>query len=95
MSIEQRNSTIDHMNYSPKCWTRTCVPKTLSPECINAIQQFQINTKEKECYLAFYVRLTISMSFDTMTTSPVESMNSSLKRGMGIDKNSNARYVNV
>ncbi len=69
--------------------------KTLSPECINAIQQFQINIKEKVCYLAFYVRLKISMSFDAMTTSPVESMNSSLKRGMGINKNSNTRYVNV
>jgi hypothetical protein len=29
--------------------------KTLSPEGINAIQQFQIVIKEKECYLAFYV----------------------------------------
>jgi hypothetical protein len=69
--------------------------KILSPECINAIQQFQINIKEKECYLAFYVRSKISMSFDAMTTSPVESMNSSLKRGTGINKNSNTRYVNV
>ncbi len=69
--------------------------KTLSPECINAIQQFQIKIKEKECYLAFYVQSKNSMSFDTMTTSPVESMNSSLKRGKRINKNSNIRYVNV
>jgi hypothetical protein len=69
--------------------------KILSPECINAIQQFQINIKEKECYLAFYVHLKISMSLDTMATSPVESMNSSLKRGMVINKNSNTRYVNM
>jgi hypothetical protein len=68
--------------------------KTLSPECINAIQQFQIVIKEKDCYLAFNVRSKISMSFDAMTTSPVESMNSSLKRGTGINKNSNTRYVN-
>jgi hypothetical protein len=68
--------------------------KTLSPECINAIQQFQIVIKEKECYLAFYVCSKTSMSFDAMTTSPVESMNSSLKRGTGINKNSNTRYVN-
>ncbi len=68
--------------------------KTLSTVCINAIQQFQIVMKEKECYLAFYVHSTISMSFDAMTTSPVESMNSCLKRGMGINKNSNTRYVN-
>ncbi len=68
--------------------------KTLSTVCINAIQQFQIVTKEKECYLAFYVCSTISMSFDAMTTSPVESMNSCSKRGMGINKNSNTRFVN-
>ncbi len=61
--------------------------KTLSPECINAIQQFQIVIKEKECYLAFYVRSKISMSFDTMTTLPVESMNNGLKRGTEIKKN--------
>jgi hypothetical protein len=69
--------------------------KIFSPECINAIQQFQINIKERECYLAFYVHSKISMSFDAITTSPDESMNSSLKRGMGINKNSNTRYVNV
>ncbi len=68
--------------------------KTFFTVCINAIQQFQIVMKEKECYLAFYVRSTISMSFDATTTSPVESMNSCLKRGMGIKKNSNTRYVN-
>jgi hypothetical protein len=60
--------------------------KTLSPEYINAIQQFQIVIKEKECYLAFYVRSKTSMSFHAMKTSPVVSMNSSLKRGMGINK---------
>ncbi len=69
--------------------------KTLSPACINAIQKFQIDIKEKECYLAFYIQSKNSMSFDVMTTSPVESMNSSLKRRMGIDSNSNTRYVNV
>jgi hypothetical protein len=63
--------------------------KTLSPECINVIQHFQIVIKEKECYLAFYVHSEISMSFDAMTTSPIESMNCSLKRGMEINKNSN------
>jgi hypothetical protein len=68
--------------------------KTFSQECINAIQQFQIVIKENECYLAFYVHLKISMSFNAMTTSPVESMNSSLKRGMGMNKNSNTRCVN-
>ncbi len=54
--------------------------KTLFLECINAIQQFQIVIKEKEYYLAFYVYSQISMSFDAVTTSPVESMNSCLKK---------------
>jgi hypothetical protein len=46
---------------------------------------------DKETYLAFYVWKTISMSFDVMTTSPVESMNSSIKNGMGVNSNSNTR----
>jgi hypothetical protein len=33
------------------------------------------------------------MSFDAMTTSPVESMNSSIKNGMGVNLNSNIRLV--
>ena len=68
--------------------------KLLSPVCINTIQQFQIVIKEEECYLALYVHLKISMSFDARTTSPVQSMNSCLKRGIGINKNFNTRYVN-
>jgi hypothetical protein len=51
--------------------------------------------KNKECYLAFYVRSKISMSFDAMPTSPVEYMNSSLKNGMGETSNSNTRLVDV
>jgi hypothetical protein len=47
--------------------------------------------KEKENYLVFYKRSKISMSFDAMTTSPVESMNCALKNGMGIDSNSHTR----
>jgi hypothetical protein len=91
--IVQNNSTINHMILSEMLVLDMCI-KTLSTVCINAIQQFQIVMKEKECYLVFYVHSTISMSFDAMTTSPVESMNSCLKRGMGINKNSNTRYVN-
>ncbi len=48
--------------------------------------------KEKENYLAFYTQSKITMSFDAMTTtSPVESMNSALKNGMGINLNSHTR----
>ncbi len=58
---------------------------SLSHECIHVIEKFQTSMKKKENYLAFYVRSKISMSFDAMTTSPVESMNSALKNGMGIN----------
>ena len=49
--------------------------------------------KEKEQYLAFYVRVSIPMSFDAMTTSPVECINSSIKNGMGVNQNSRSRSV--
>jgi hypothetical protein len=55
------------------------------------IEKFQTSMKEKENYLAFYIRSNISMSFDAMTTSPVESMNSALKNGMRIKLNSHTR----
>jgi len=66
---------------------------TLSEECIKAIEKFQCAMIEKKPYLAFHLRKTISMSFDAMTTSPVESMNSSIKNGMGVNSNSQTRYV--
>jgi hypothetical protein len=46
---------------------------------------------EKEQYLSFYVGKTISISFDAMITSPVKSINSSIKNGMGVTLNSNTR----
>ena len=65
--------------------------EVLSTDCIKAIENFQCTMIEKEAYLAFYLRKTISMSFDAMTTSPVESMNSFIKNGMGVNSNSNTR----
>jgi hypothetical protein len=47
--------------------------------------------KEKERYLAFYVRVKIPLSFNAMTTSQVESMNSTIKRNMGVNHNSKSR----
>ena len=66
---------------------------TLSEECIKAIEKFQCTMVEKELYLAFHICKTITMSFDAMTTSPVESMNSSIKNGMGVNSNSQTSYV--
>ncbi len=65
----------------------------LSDEYIHVIEIFPTSMKEKENYLAFYIRSKISMSFDAMTTSPVEYMNSSLKNGMVINLNPLTRYV--
>jgi hypothetical protein len=65
--------------------------EVLSTDCIKAIEKFQCTMIEKETYLAFYLWKTISMSFDAMTMSPVESMNSSIKSGMGDNSNSNTR----
>jgi hypothetical protein len=54
----------------------------LSDDCIHMIEKFQTTMKEKENDLDFYIWSKISMSFDAMTTSPVELMNSALKNGM-------------
>ncbi len=58
--------------------------EVLSTDCIKAIENFQCTMIEKENYLAFYLRKTMSMSFDAMTMSPVESVNSSIKNVIGI-----------
>jgi hypothetical protein len=63
----------------------------LSKDRIKAIEKLQCSMIDKETYLAFYVRKTISMAFDAMTTSPVESINSSIKNGIGVNSNSNTR----
>jgi hypothetical protein len=65
--------------------------EVLSKDCIKAIEKLQSSMTDKETYLAFYVWKTISMSFDAMTTAPVESMNSSIKNGMGVNSNFNTR----
>ena len=65
----------------------------LSADCIKAIENIQMTMVDKEKYLAFHAHVQIPISFDAITTSPVESMNSSLKNGMGINQNSNTRWV--
>jgi len=73
------------MMLSPMCMN------VLSNECRKAIEKFQMNIKEKENYLAVYVRVKVPLSFNAMTTSPVESMNSTIKRNMGVNHNSKSR----
>ncbi len=36
-----------------------------------AISQFQVQLNEKESYLAYCARKSVTMSFDTMTTAPI------------------------
>ncbi len=40
-----------------------------------ATKAYQVKISTKEHFLANYIRRTKSMSYDAMTTSPVESMN--------------------
>ena len=63
----------------------------LSKQCIKANKKFQCTMIEKEPYLNFHIGKTITMSFDAMTASPVELMNSSIKNGMGVHSNSQTR----
>ncbi len=45
--IVQRNSTIDHMNYSPKCWSRNCVPKHCLRNVSMQYSNFRLSLKRK------------------------------------------------
>ena len=49
-----------------------------------AIETYQVKITGKQCYFAFYCRKTIPMSFDAMTTSPVESVNNHMKHNAGV-----------
>jgi len=53
----------------------------ISQELKEAIETYQVKISSKEHFLANYIRRTISMSYDAMTTSPVESMNNHTKHG--------------
>jgi hypothetical protein len=45
--------------------------------------------QDKESYIAFYEWSQIPLSFDAMTTSPCEAMNSHIKEKMGCSPNTN------
>lgn len=44
-----------------------------------AIERYQVKMSTKEDFLAYYIRRTVIMSYDAMTTSPVESVNNHTK----------------
>ena len=82
---DRTNLILTEMLSSPLC------QDVLSNDCFKAIETFQCSMIKKVTYLAFNVRKIISVSFDAVTTSPVESFNSSTKNGMGVTSNSNTR----
>ena len=48
-----------------------------------AIENYQVKITGNQHYFAFYCRKTIPMSFDAMTTSPVELVNNHMKHIAG------------
>jgi hypothetical protein len=43
------------------------------------ISQFQLQLNKKQSHLAYWARKSVTMSFNAMTTSPVESINCHIK----------------
>ena len=84
---DRSHQLLTEMILSPMC------TEVLGNDCRKAIEKFQMILKEKEQYLAFYVRVKVPLSFDGMTTSPVEAMNALIKHHMGVNHNSRSRYV--
>jgi hypothetical protein len=52
-----------------------------------AIEIYQVKITGKQRHFAFYCRKTIPMTFDAMTTSPVESVNNHIKHNAGVRSN--------
>ena len=62
----------------------------------DAFATFQLKLAEKEWYLAYYVWKNIPMTFDAMTTSPVESVNSHIKnKSKANAKNNTSRSLQL
>ena len=51
----------------------------ISQKTKDAIETFQSKMSGKERYLAFWIRKSVCMMYDAVTTSPVESMNRNIK----------------
>jgi hypothetical protein len=51
----------------------------ISQKTKDAIETFQSKMSGKDRYLAFWIRKSVCMMYDAMTTSPVESMNRNMK----------------
>jgi hypothetical protein len=52
---------------------------SITQQLKESIERYQVKISTKEEFLAYYIRRKISMSYDAMTTSPVESVNNHTK----------------
>jgi hypothetical protein len=59
--------------------TRLLQDGSINQKTKDAIETFQSKMSGKERYLAFWVRKSFCMTYDAMTTSPVESINRNIK----------------
>jgi hypothetical protein len=59
--------------------TRLLQDGLINQKTKDAIETFQSKMSAKERYLAFWVRKSVCMTYNAMTTSPVESINRNIK----------------
>jgi hypothetical protein len=59
--------------------TRLLQDGSINQKTKDAIETFQSKMSAKERYLAFWVRKSVCMTYNAMTTSPVESINRNIK----------------
>jgi hypothetical protein len=59
--------------------TRLLQDGLINQKTKDVIETFQSKMSGKERYLAFWIRKSVCMTYDAMTTTPVESMNRNMK----------------
>ena len=78
-------------NFISVAFTKGQIKQTLK----EAIEAFQIKLDNKRRYLAFYIHKSIHNWYDTMTTSPCESMNRHIKHTSKVTTLKNTRWVKI
>jgi hypothetical protein len=84
--MHQASVFINQKQYIKSTELLTCIIKEahhqgiLSDSLKEDLEVFQVKLNNKELYLANWVRRAIPNSYDAMTTSPVESINSHIKK---------------
>ena len=59
--------------------TRLLLDGSINQKTKDTIETFQSKMSGKERYLAFWVRKSVCMTYNAMTTSPVESINRNIE----------------